>query len=108
MKTVQITQYCLRLLLTYFGCIISGDQSLEKNITFSKTEGQQRRGKPLMRRIDTRTPTTYLNISVIMKMVQENISFRYTQGHHELELTAQQLTTTITGAWALNYVFGIK
>ncbi|KAM9677779.1 RING finger protein 150 isoform 4-T4 [Trichechus inunguis] len=58
----------LRLRLTYFGHVIRRDQSLEKDIMLGKVEGQQRRGRPSTRWIETVAATMGSSITTIVRM----------------------------------------
>lgn len=66
----------MNLSLSYFGHIMSRDVYLEKTIRLGKPEGNRKRGRPHMGRIDFLTETTGLNLQELNKAVEVRIFWR--------------------------------
>ena len=52
----------LKLKLQYFGHLIRTDDSLEKSLMLGKIEGERRRGRQRMRRLDGITDAMNMNL----------------------------------------------
>ena len=59
-----------RLKLQYFGHLMWGTDSLGKTLMLGKIEGSKRRGRQRMRRLDSITYSTDMNLSKLWEMVE--------------------------------------
>ena len=59
----------LKLKLQYFGHLIRTDDSLEKSLMLGKIEGERRRGRQRMRRLDGITDSMNFSLSKLQEMV---------------------------------------
>ena len=61
----------LKLKLQYFGHLMQRTDSFEKTLMLGKTEGQRRRGRQKMRRLDRITDSMDMNLSKLREMVKD-------------------------------------
>ena len=57
------------LKLQYFGHLMQRADSLEKTLKLGKIEGRRRRGLQRMRRLDSITDSTHMNLSTLQEIV---------------------------------------
>ena len=81
-----------RLCLTYFGHVVRRDQSLEKDIMLGRVQGQQIRGRPSTRWIDTVAATMSSSITTIVRMAQHRAVFHSVV--HRVGMTRNRLDST--------------
>ena len=61
----------LNLKLQYLGYLMRKANSLEKTLMLGKTEGQRRRGRQKMRRLDRITDSMDINLSKLREIVKD-------------------------------------
>ena len=61
----------LKLKLQFFGYLMRRANSLEKTLMLGKTEGQRRRGRQKMRRLDRITDSMDMNLSKLREIVKD-------------------------------------
>ena len=61
----------LKLKLQFFGYLMRRANSLEKTLMLGKTEGQRRRGRQKMRRLDRITDSMDMNLSKLRETVKD-------------------------------------
>ena len=61
----------LKLKLQYFGHLIQRADSLEKTLMLGKTEGKRRREQQRMRRLDSITDSTDMNLIKLQETVKD-------------------------------------
>ena len=60
----------VKLKLQYFGHLMRTGDSLEMYLMLGKIEGRRRRGRQRMRRLDSITNTTNMNLGKLLEMVR--------------------------------------
>ncbi|XP_049732187.1 uncharacterized protein LOC126071864 isoform X1 [Elephas maximus indicus] len=81
-----------KLHLTYFGHVVRRDQSLEKDFMLGRVQGQQKRGRPSTRWIDTEAATMSSSITTIVRMAQDRAVFHSVV--HTVSMSRNQLDST--------------
>ena len=70
----------LKLKSQYFGYLMQRADSLEKTLILGKTEGKRRRGRQRMRWLDSITNSVDMNLSKLLKIVEDR-GFRHATVH---------------------------
>ena len=61
----------LKLKLQYFGHLMQRADSLEKTLVLGKIKGKRKRGRQMMRRLDSTTDSMDMNLSKIREIVKD-------------------------------------
>ena len=61
----------LKLKLQYFGHLMQRADSLEKTLVLGKIKGKRKRGRQMMRRLDSTTDLMDMNLSKIREIVKD-------------------------------------